>query len=63
MFYQMWGVTTPAGAQTKPDEQRAEAVTKMRAGGIDEPRNLEKQASVLIGRDIYERLIKDYTRK
>lgn len=62
-FYQMWGVTTPAEAQAKLDEQRAEAVAKMKAKGIDEPRNLEEQALVLIGRDIYERLIKGYTEK
>ena len=62
-FYQMWGVTTPAEAQAKLDEQRAEAVAKMKTEGIDEPRNLEEQALVLIGRDIYERLIKGYTEK
>ena len=62
-FYQMWGVTTPAEAQAKLDEQRADAVAKMKAEGIDEPRNLEEQALVLIGRDIYERLIKGYTEK
>ncbi|MDD7597722.1 MAG: UDP-galactopyranose mutase [Prevotella sp.] len=62
-FYQMWGVTTPAEAQAKLDEQRAEAVAKMKAEGIDEPRNLEELALVLIGRDIYERLIKGYTEK
>lgn len=62
-FYQMWGVTTPAEAQAKLDEQRAEAVAKMKAEGIDEPRNLEEQALALIGRDIYERLIKGYTEK
>lgn len=62
-FYQMWGVTTPAEAQAKLDEQRAEALAKMKAEGIDEPRNLEEQALVLIGRDIYERLIKGYTEK
>lgn len=62
-FYQMWGVTTPAEAQAKLDEQRAEAVATMKAEGIDEPRNLEEQALVLIGRDIYKRLIKGYTEK
>lgn len=62
-FYQMWSVTTPAEAQAKLDEQRAEAVAKMKADGIDEPRNLEEQALVLIGRDIYEQLIKGYTEK
>lgn len=62
-FYQMWGVTTPEEAQAKIDEQRAEAVTKMQADGVTKPRNLEEQAQVLIGKDIYERLIKGYTEK
>lgn len=62
-FYQMWGVTTPEEAQAKLDEQRAEAVAKMKADGIAEPRNLEEQALTLIGRDVYERLIKGYTEK
>ena len=62
-FYQMWGVTTPAEAQAKIEEQKAEAVAKMKAEGVDEPRNLEEQAQVLIGKDIYEKLIKGYTEK
>ena len=62
-FYQMWGVTTPEKAQAKIDEQKAEAVAKMKADGVSEPRNLEEQAQVLIGKDIYERLIKGYTEK
>ena len=62
-FYQMWGVTTPAEAKAKIDSQRQEAVAKMQADGVSEPRNLEEQALTLIGRDIYERLIKGYTEK
>ena len=62
-FYQMWDVTTPEEAQAKIDEQKAEAVAKMKADGVSEPRNLEEQAQVLIGKDIYERLIKGYTEK
>lgn len=62
-FYQIWGVTTPEEAQAKIDEQKAEAVAKMKADGVSEPRNLEEQAQVLIGKDIYERLIKGYTEK
>ena len=62
-FYQMWGVKTPAEARATIDEQRREAVAKMRSEGISEPRNLEEQALTLIGRDIYERLIKGYTEK
>ena len=62
-FYQMWGVTTPEEAQAKIDEQKAEAVAKMKADGVSKPRNLEEQAQVLIGKDIYERLIKGYTEK
>ena len=62
-FYQMWGVTTPEEAQAKLDEQRREALETMQAAGVDTPRNLEEQAIALIGRDIYERLIKGYTEK
>lgn len=62
-FYQMWGVTTPEEAKIKIDEQRAEALESMRRAGVSEPRNLEEQALSLIGRDIYERLIKGYTEK
>lgn len=62
-FYQMWGVTTPAEATAKIESQRQEAVEKMRADGVTEPRNLEEQALTLIGCDIYERLIKGYTEK
>ena len=62
-FYQMWGVITPEEAQAKIEEQKAEAISRMRADGVTEPRNLEEQAQVLIGKDIYERLIKGYTEK
>lgn len=62
-FYQMWGVTTPREAQAKIEEQKAEAVARMKADGVTEPRNLEEQAQVLIGKDIYEALIKGYTEK
>jgi UDP-galactopyranose mutase len=62
-FYQMWGVTTPAEAMAKIEEQKAEAVAKMKADGATEPRNLEEQAQVLIGHDIFEKLIKGYTEK
>jgi len=62
-FYQMWGVLTPAEAQTKIEEQRQEALEKMKADGVTEPRNLEEQAQLLIGKDIYEILIKGYTEK
>ena len=59
-FYQMWGVTTPAEAQMRLESQRAAA---LRALDGREPQNLEEQARVLIGDDIYERLIKGYTEK
>lgn len=62
-FYQMWGVKTPRDAQAKLDEQRKDAIEKMKSEGISEPRNLEEQALALIGKDIYEQLIKHYTRK
>lgn len=62
-FYQMWGVTTPEEAYAKLEEQRAESIAKMKADGVNEPRNLEEQALSLIGKDIYEKLIKGYTEK
>lgn len=62
-FYQMWRVRTPEDAQKKLDEQRAEAVAKLKEEGVSEPRNLEEQALLLIGKDIYEKLIKGYTEK
>ncbi len=62
-FYQMWGVKTPEEAQAKIEEQRKEAVEQMKTEGVTEPRNLEEQALTLIGRDIYEKLIKHYTEK
>ena len=62
-FYQMWGVKTPKEAQAKINEQKAAAIAKMQADGATEPRNLEEQAQVLIGSDIYEKLIKGYTEK
>lgn len=62
-FYAMWGVKTPAEAQAKIEEQRAEAVAKMKAEGRTEPANLEEQAKILIGKDIFEKLIKGYTEK
>lgn len=62
-FYQMWGVTTPAQAMAKIEEQRADVLKTMKEQGITEPRNLEEQALYLVGRDIYEKLIKGYTEK
>lgn len=62
-FHEMWGVKTPEEARAKIDEQRAEAVAAMQAAGVAEPRNLEEQALTLIGRDIYEALVKGYTEK
>lgn len=62
-FYKMWGVKTPQEAHAKLEEQRKEAREKMLREGISEPRNLEEQALLLIGKDIYEQLIKEYTEK
>lgn len=59
-FYQMWGVITPEQAQAKIDEQKAEAVKALNGR---EPKNLEEQALTLVGKDIYEKLIKGYTEK
>ena len=55
-FYQMWGVKTPEDAKAKIEEQKAEF-------HIENPQNLEEQAISLIGKDIYEKLIKGYTEK
>ncbi len=62
-FYQMWGVITPEQAKAKIEEQKTEALARMSETGVKEPRNLEEQALQLVGRDIYERLIKGYTEK
>lgn len=59
-FYQMWGVTNPVEAEAKITEQKAEAFATLQGC---EPQNLEEQALCLVGRDIYERLIKGYTEK
>ncbi len=55
-FNRMWGVVTPDEAAAKIEEQRVKA-------GIGTPRNLEEQAISLVGKDIYEKLIKGYTQK
>ena len=55
-FNKMWGVVTPEEAAAKIEEQKKEA-------GITEPKNLEEQAISLLGRDIFEKLIKGYTVK
>lgn len=55
-FYQLWGVKTPEEAKKKIAEQRKEMEGKV-------PDNLEEQAISLVGRDIYEKLIKGYTEK
>ena len=62
-FYQMWGVKTPSEAKAILESQRKEAIDKMAKEGITKPRNLEEQALTLIGKDIYEQLIKGYTEK
>ena len=59
-FHQMWGVVTPAEAEAKIAEQKAEALAMLDGR---EPANLEEQALSLVGRDIYEKLIKGYTEK
>lgn len=62
-FHQLWGVKTPEEARQIIDEQRREAVEQMAADSVKEPRNLQEQALTLVGRDIYEKLIKHYTEK
>lgn len=55
-FNKMWGVTTPEEAEAEIEKQRL-------ASGITEPGNLEEQAISLVGRDIFEKLVKGYTEK
>lgn len=55
-FNKMWGVVTPEEAAAKIEEQKKEA-------GITNPENLEEQAISLVGKDIFEKLIKGYTEK
>ena len=59
-FCQMWGVTTPEEAKAKIEEQKVEAMAALNGG---EPRNLEEQALCLVGKDIFRKLIKEYTEK
>lgn len=59
-FNRLWGVKTPEEAKAKIEEQRAEAVAAL-AGR--EPANLEEQALTLVGKDVFEKLIKEYTEK
>ena len=57
-FSKMWGIKTPAEAEAIIGRQRAQA-----AQSIAEPANLEEQALSLVGRDVYEKLVKGYTEK
>lgn len=59
-FARMWDVTTPDEARARIEEQRAEVRSRLQGR---EPQNLEEQALLLVGRDIFERLIKGYTEK
>lgn len=59
-FHQMWGVITPEEAKARIEEQRKEVLAALNGR---EPANLEEQALSLVGRDIYEALIKGYTEK
>ncbi len=62
-FHQMWGVNTPNEALAKIEEQKSAINSRMETEGISKPRNLEEQALLLVGKDIYEKLIKGYTEK
>ena len=54
-FYELWGIKTPDEAKAMIDRQRSEIK--------GEPQNLEEQAISLVGREVYEKLIKCYTEK
>ena len=67
-FWQMWGVTTPEEAQAKINEQKAAYSEELKVkneelGLPNEPHNLEEQAMLLVGKDIFNMLIKEYTEK
>ena len=62
-FHQIWGIKTPKEAINKLNEQRKEALERLYKNNITQPTNLEEQALLLIGKDIYETLIKGYTEK
>ena len=62
-FYRLWGVETPAQTQLKLEEQRQSIKDKFEIEGISSPRNLEEQALLLIGHDIFHLLIEGYTEK
>ena len=62
-FHQMWGITLPEEAASIIEEQKKSFVEKMQVNGVSTPRNLEEQAITLVGKDIYEKLIKGYTEK
>lgn len=62
-FYQLWGERDPRKVRLIIDAQRREAIDRMRADGVTEPRNLEEQALTLVGKDVYRLLIKEYTEK
>lgn len=59
-FYQMWGVLAPEEAKAKIEEQKKESLAALNGR---EPQNLEEQALCLVGKDIFEKLIKEYTEK
>lgn len=62
-FNKMWNITTPEEAIVKITQQKEEVIQKMHQAGHTEPQNLEEQALTLVGKDIYEKLIKGYTEK
>ncbi len=62
-FAQMWGTATPEAARAKIEEQRQAVKARMAADGIAEPRNLEEQARLLVGDDLFSALIEGYTEK
>lgn len=62
-FFQLWGTKTPQEAMQKLEAQRRDAIERMKENGVNTPRNLEEQALCMIGKDIYELLIRNYTEK
>ncbi len=62
-FHRMWGVVTPSEAIAEIERQKQEAAACIGKRGAEHPRNLEEQALLLVGRELYETLIKGYTEK
>ena len=62
-FYQLWGVKIPEEARKIIEAQSMDEMNRLRSMGVDSPRNLEEKALTMVGTEIYNKLIKEYTEK